>query len=745
MPSASLTFDLSSLGWKAFQDLCGSVLRQVLGQTVVGFSAGRDMGRDWAFQGRWLRHGAEPFDGQLVVQCKFHEGGGHLRAAEITSELPKIAMLYEKRLCDTYVLMTNLRTSSKTDADISTLVRKAGPPYCIVIGGQQIDTYLREEPRLRALVPRVYGLGDLAEILDDRAYAQAETVLSFMKEELRKFVVTAPYGRSIEALNRHGFVLLLGSAAAGKSMIASALAMAAVDQWGLPSIKVDAPELFRAHWNPHDRHQFFWVDDAFGTTQYQLKLADDWNRIIPQLKAAIAGGTRVVMTSRDYIWRAASRDLKLAEFEPLESSQVVVDVHDLSLTDKQQILYNHLKFGDQPQAFKTRVKGYLREACEVDPFLPEVARRFGSTRFTTNVGRGRYDVRSFFANPVEHLREVIQQLGPDGRAALAFIYIAGGKLTVPVSLNEERTRALAALQSTLGGVTSGLDHLRGSLVSLTRDPETAAEHWGFQHPTIGEAFRSIVEQDHQLFPLYLAGMSSYTLMGETTCGDRGVEGAVIVHEQDWPIVVRRLKEMVSGYPAQQRDTYLVQRTSCQFLAFYASEIPDHVGAGVETLPPRLASRLLECRLLSEKLRRDLSAAYTAALIQELDGTALEPAAAKLYTPSEFDHLLELVRDEMLPVIDEVLGRLSYRYDGSEPPDEWLGDTYDVLSVLRDEFAERGDAETAGLLDDALSDLGGLESELQENYTPEPDFDDDRDDFRGWSEPAVFDVFADVDA
>jgi hypothetical protein len=284
-PPSSLTFDLSSLGWKAFQDLCGTVLRQVLGQTVFGFSGGPDMGRDWAFRGEWQRSRAEAVEGSFVVQCKFHEGGGSLRAAEVLSELPKIERLHAQHLADAYILMTNRRSSSAVEAAITRMVMEAGPRSCLVIGAQQIDTYLREDPGLRSLVPRVYGLGDLGEILDARAYAQAEAILASMNEELRKFVVTAPYRRSVDALNRHGFVLLLGSPAAGKSMIAASLAVAALDRWQLSPLRADTPALVRDHWNPHDRRQLFWVDDAFGTTQYHLNLADDWNRVLPQLRA----------------------------------------------------------------------------------------------------------------------------------------------------------------------------------------------------------------------------------------------------------------------------------------------------------------------------------------------------------------------------------------------------------------------------------------------------------------------------
>jgi len=44
---------LHSLGWKAFRDLCGTVLKEILGQTVLHFFDSRDGGRDGAFSEVW--------------------------------------------------------------------------------------------------------------------------------------------------------------------------------------------------------------------------------------------------------------------------------------------------------------------------------------------------------------------------------------------------------------------------------------------------------------------------------------------------------------------------------------------------------------------------------------------------------------------------------------------------------------------------------------------------------------------
>ena len=66
------------------------------------------------------------------------------------------------------------------------------------------------------MVPRIYGLGDLSQILDDRAYRQAKALLASLRDDLSKVVITSAYRRAVEALDQHGFVLLIGELAAGR-------------------------------------------------------------------------------------------------------------------------------------------------------------------------------------------------------------------------------------------------------------------------------------------------------------------------------------------------------------------------------------------------------------------------------------------------------------------------------------------------------------------------------------------------
>ncbi|WP_041929715.1 hypothetical protein [Methylibium petroleiphilum] len=225
-------YDLHRLGWNSFQQLCLTIAREVLAQSVKSFLDSNDGGRDGAFCGTWTPTKNETMSGSFVIQCKFTSKPNALLAKEdIAAELPKIRRLTEKGLCDVYVLMTNAGVSGKQEERIAAELTSAGAKNVLILGGTWITDQIRENTRLRTLVPRVYGLGDLSQILDERAYEQARAVLDSLREDLAKVVMTSAYRNAVDALDRHGFVLLIGEPAAGKTTIASMLAMASADKW----------------------------------------------------------------------------------------------------------------------------------------------------------------------------------------------------------------------------------------------------------------------------------------------------------------------------------------------------------------------------------------------------------------------------------------------------------------------------------------------------------------------------------
>jgi len=327
-------YDLHSLGWNSFQQLCLTIAREVLGQTVESFLDSGDGGRDGAFAGTWNPTGQEALTGRFVIQCKFTSRTGYvLRPSDVADEVKKVKKLVAKDLCDSYVLITNAGLSGTRGEDIEAVFRKARVKHIVILGSTWIEQQIREKRQLRMLVPRVYGLGDLGKILDDRAYKQARAILESMRDDLAKVVVTDAYQKAATALDKHGFVLLVGEPAAGKTTIASMLAMASVDKWGAVMLKLDDPGKVAEHWDPDEQSQFFWVDDAFGVQQYEDFLVHRWNHVLPQIRTMLRKGAKIVMTSRDYIYNSARKDLKESALPLLKESQVVIDVHDLCMAN----------------------------------------------------------------------------------------------------------------------------------------------------------------------------------------------------------------------------------------------------------------------------------------------------------------------------------------------------------------------------------------------------------------------------
>jgi hypothetical protein len=724
-------FALGSLGWKAFQDLCGTVLGEVLGQTVTAFRPTRDGGRDFAFEGVWRPKGSEALTGSFVVQCKF-KAGGAFYLSDLTQDLPKARRLVSERRCESYVLMTNGGMTAETDAAITDALRDAGVQHSLLIGGDQLDRYIRESPRLRALVPRLYGLGDLTQILDERRYQQAAALLASMRENLDKFVVTNPYGEAVQALLEHGFVLLLGAPAAGKSMIAAALAAASIDMWGSRPMRVDSADAFASAWNPLEPDQFFWIDDAFGAMQYQRQRTDGWNQQLSSIRAAISQGARFVLTSRDYIWAQATSDLKRGVFSPLETGQVVVDVHDLSIDDKRQILYNHLKYGSQPKKFRSALKPFLDQIADLEEFLPEVARRLGDPAFTGGLTPTASEVEEFFANPVVYLAEVVDGLGASEFAALTLLFMSEGFRDSPVDLTRMEESALQRLGSELSGVLRGLEALRGSLVVLTQGTEggTAGEGWAFKHPTIGDAMRIRIGSRRELLQIYLVGSPIEGLLAEITCGDVGLQGALVVPRQYFPDVAARLAAAArSGELSRQVAEFLTSRCDDQFLREHLELVHDLEFGPTEPTAIRLANRLHSMALLPEATRASIVKHYQEVAFGHLDlSLALNPRVKALVLPGELEAFLVQLHAEVVGSLGGYLDAERENFDGSEAPEDIVGrlqETFDELARLYP-----GDDEVVEAIAAASSDLDDLEEHLLERAEEEPG-EPDWDDSDGW--------------
>jgi hypothetical protein len=607
----------------------------------------------------------------------------------LSDEIEKAKKLAAQGLADDYIILTNHALTGQSEIKIKKAFEAAGVGRCRVFHRDWIIKQIRSSARLRMLVPRLYGLGDLSDLLDARAYAQAQLILSEMGDNLQKLVVTEAHRKSVRAISDHNLVLLLGSPAAGKSTIGASLAIGAADLWQCSTVKSTSPEHLQRHLNPNVA-QFFWIDDAWGSTQYQRDRTEAWNQVFPLMQGAMKRGTRFLITSRDYIWSAARKDLKLQALPVLTKSQVIINVHELALEEKARILYNHLKFGDQDSTFKAGLKPFLPEISKRHDFLPESARRLGNKFFTTSLRFERTTITAFFERPEAFLKETIETLSAECKSAIALLFMNGGQVRSPVS-----TQALEPAAEAFGvgtaAVRDQLEALNGSILLLAEDEE--GPYWTYKHPTVSDAFARYVAGSPELIEVYLRGAKPESMVREVVCAGIAVSGAPVVVPNS---LHELLADRISNLPSYSLASFLSYRSNRAFSKILLERRPD-IWKRLNTLTrplkddtdTELLSTLHSQNLLPESIRLAFVEEVRIAAVEDSDSSFLDdPGIAAVLTKSEQATILNEVESLVLRRIDDHVARLRESWDREYEPDDYFDDFRASLRSFSSALADR---------------------------------------------------------
>jgi len=531
-------FALHTLGWKAFQDLCAQVMEEELKCTVSVYREAQDGGQDAVFLGKSVNNSVAVG----TVQCKFSsKREQRLRPSDITCELEHVKHLVANGMASAYYFLTSM----SVDADVARQIRERlaamGVAEPHVEGKDWLLGKIKGSPRLRALVPRVYGLGDLSTIIDERCATQTLALLGDHRKTLNVYVPTAPHRSAVEILAKHKLVLLLGAPATGKSALAAILATMAVDKNEVQVFKCEGPIEMRQHWNPRENKCLFWVDDAFGSNLLMPDYVNAWIEFMPKLKTALDHGCHFVLTSRTHIWNDAKPRIGSRNHPLLANDTAVVNVGELTHSEREQILYNHLKAGTQSPSWKAKIKDHLRQLSQEKTLLPELARRLGDPTFTEHIKKLPDDLLRFISHPQKFLVQTFEELSAEQRAALTLVFLAKSRLPVHLLPNDDATLVAASYGVTKSSMTQALQQLAGSLVVCRRDED--GEYWAFWHPTFADAISEILSKRPDLIDLYVRGARLDTLLAEVVCeGAAHVRDAVVVPLSSSVALIERLLE-----------------------------------------------------------------------------------------------------------------------------------------------------------------------------------------------------------
>lgn len=721
-------FALHTVGWQAFQDLAVTVVEVEFDRPVTRIAKVKDQGRDGFFYGVPDESVVASDTRETTIQSKhFGTHDQKLTVAALAEELVSVRALGASGRAHGYILVTNASVTEGDRLKIAAALREAGVEKPFVFGREWIVEKILAHPKVRALAPRVYGLGDLAWIESERARKQAVAILDTMGEGLRCYVPTKAHRDAVEALARHHFVLLLGDPAVGKSSIAAALAVAATDERGCDVIFVRNPGEFLASWDPEIENRLFWIDDAFGSTKLESALMDPWNKVLSSMQAAMQRGNRFILTSRSHIWKQAHRDLKQGAFPPLLRGHVVVDVEKLTIAEQQRILYNHLRFGTQPSAFKLRIRPFLDEVLSAGKFLPEIARRLANPEYTQKLVPTLDGLKDFFARPEAFLLDTLTNLPDPMRAAIGLIFINGGRLRSPIQTDEAQALVEDLFGVAAAEIRAALQTLEGSFVLAVREEDHS--YWTYKHPTIGDAFARLVGREKELVTLYVRGARVAQLIDEAICGGPARNG-ILIPPDLYSVVLDRLPK--SGVTNDTIRKFLLHRSGGAFLKVFLARYPGIFTQGVFTRTPvarddwaLLAVKAAQHQCLPDGVREAFVDQLRAHVVDSGDVSFLvgDTGFDGVLTDQERRTFVALARTDLRHRFESLIDAERSNYTSSWDPTDWFDELNGLITDHRELFP--GDEEVDALVDEALRQIERAIESIEEDREPEPDWDGER--------------------
>ena len=470
------------------------------------------------------------------------------------------------------------------------------------------------------------------------------------------------------------------------------------------------------------------------------------------MNAAIYAGTKVIFTSRDYIYTAAKRYLKESALPLIKESQVVINVENLTKDEREQILYNHIKLGNQDISYKTKIKPFLPDVVLHNKFSPEIARRLGNQFFTGGLTVSKSGLKDFIENPLDMLCEIINTMDDTNRSALALIFIRGGALPSPLDITNDEEQAIRRLGGSVGDAIKGLEALNGSL--LLRSIVDGNYFWHFKHPTIRDAFAAIVASSHDLMDIYLMGAPLDKLFSEITCGEVEVQGAkVIVPVSEYETVIGKMKDLDTTRRIKKSSLYsfLSYRCDKTFLSQFLNQFPVFISnlsvsayiyasSDVDIL-----ARLHEYNLLPEDDRVRTVNSIRKLATEVPDAGFLAENVKGMMSDNELSSILQVVQDNLLPNLDDIIDSWRDNYDWQDDPDVYFHELRSALDNYRHEFEEN--ITSCKQIDDARERIRQEVMDLYSEYGPEYEDEDywNNSDSTSSKHRESRSIFDDVDA
>ena len=253
--------------------------------------------------------------------------------------------------------------------------------------------------------------------------------------------------------------------------------------------------------------------------------------------------------------------------------------------------------------------------------------------------------------------------------------------------------------------------------------------WRFKHPTVRDAFATIISDDRELMDIYLAGSPVDRMFSEVTCGDVGIQGAkVIVPADRYGLIIQRLASDHSDANGGRDllNRFLAYRCDQNFLKQYLLRNPSFIaGLRVGSYLYAVSDvdvlvRLHEYGLLPEANRASAVASIRELAIETPDAGFLRDEIRAVLLPDEFKAIVDDLRKILLPKLGSIIRNWRFNYDSGVDPEDYFSELTGTLEEFK--VALNTEPEAVEQIDAAISRIGGEIEDIRSDAPPEPDYD-----------------------